>query len=135
MKGKVGELEQQLQNQARQSLSSNQRDTARKLRGKTAGTIRDQMIKEKIEYLEGRDVQRRGVLEADRVGWVQPLEARCARKIGSGVRVRRSKTQQGQGMNRAVNQARDLGSVLLERTDYVLLHVERDLAGDALSTL
>ena len=49
MRGKVGEIEQQLGNLARQSLANNQRDAARKLQ-EAAGTIRDGMLKEKIEY-------------------------------------------------------------------------------------
>ena len=41
MRGKVGEMEQQLDTLARQSLSGNQRDAARKLQ-EAAGTIRDE---------------------------------------------------------------------------------------------
>ena len=65
MKKGVSDLEQQLNQLGRQTLANNQRDAARKLQ-EAAGSIRDQMLKEKIEYSKRGDGERLGVLEADR---------------------------------------------------------------------
>src|SRR5262249_412729 len=49
MKNQVGAREQQLSMLGRQTLNNNQRDASRKLQ-EAAGSIREQMLKEKIEY-------------------------------------------------------------------------------------
>ncbi len=105
MRGKVADIEQQLGSLARQALASNQRDSARKL-NEAAGSIRDNMLKEKIEY--SRSAMSGGA------EYTKPIES----EIGSNIEQLRQKlgeastaadaAQQGQGLNRASNNMRDL---------------------------
>ncbi len=65
MRGKVGQIEQQLDTIARDAQAANDRDAARKLQD-AAGTIRDEMVKEKIEYSKQAMAGGSEVLEAHR---------------------------------------------------------------------
>ncbi len=105
MRGKVGEIEQQLNKLSQQSLANNQRDAARKLQ-EAAGAIRDDMLKEKIEYSKQA--------MAGGSEYSKPIE----NEIGSNIDTLRQRiadaaaaadrAQQGQGLSKGAQQSADL---------------------------
>ena len=105
MKEKVADIEQQLGNLSRQALSNNQRDSARKLQ-EASGQIRDQMLKEKIEYSKSAmtgGAEYSKPIENDITSNLDTL----SRKIGDAAAAA-EKAQQGQGLNRAVDNMRNV---------------------------
>jgi hypothetical protein len=105
LRNKVSEMEQQLGNLSRQSLSNGQRDAARKFQ-EAAGTVREEMLKEKIEYskqaMQGGSEYSKP-MEEQITSNIDTLKQRVDAAAGAAQRA-----DQGQGLQRAAGQASDL---------------------------